>query len=114
MSKPSVIDVERVRGDTYPEIFQVTIDGAAQDITGATFLLTVDPSPSPPDDTTMVFEIVGAIVDALLGKVGFTPSVGQAGTAPATYYYDLQMTESGGAVRTVAKGKWKISQDVTK
>ena len=44
----------------------------------------------------------------------FAPSAVQADQTPASYFYDVQMTDSGGAKRTVVAGKLKFVQDITK
>jgi len=106
----------RKRGDTWP--FQITItdtDGVAIDITGDTFLLTVDPSPTPPDATNNLFQLAGVITDAPNGVVEFTLTPSQADQTPATYYYDVQQTEAvSGDIRTILQGEWEVRQDITK
>lgn len=114
MSEPLVQNVKRVRGDTYPEIFAVTTNGAAQNINGWSFRLAVHSVPDPVDDTTLVFLMTGSVVDEVAGTVGFTPSAPQAATAPGTYYFDVEAVEASGSIRTTTKGKWVISQDRTK
>lgn len=105
----------RKRGDTRPDQFTVTSKrtGAAIDITGYTFLLTVDPSPEPIDAANNLFQLTGVIVDAANGLVEFTPTLVQADNV-GDYYYDAQLIDSGGHVETFSSGKYKFRQDITK
>lgn len=109
------VNITRRRGDTYPEPFAlVDQDGAAINLTGASLVLTVDPSPAPADASRNVASITGTVTSAVGGLVQFAPSSGEADLSPAVYHYDVQLTDSGGAVRTVCAGKWEIVQDVSK
>lgn len=111
---PEVLDICRSRGDTFPFDLVITLNSVAVDITGNTFLLTVDPSPAPADALNNEFQNTPAIQDAPAGIIRVTLlAVGEADLTPSTYYYDLQMT-SGSAVRTIAKGEWVVEQDITK
>lgn len=111
---PTTIDICRIRGDTFP--FVLTLkdsSGAAINITGNTFLLTVDPSESPPDALNNLFQNTGVVTDGPNGEVTFTLLTAEADQTPSDYFYDIQMT-SGASIRTVAKGGWQVVQDVTK
>jgi hypothetical protein len=108
--------ITRKRGDTYAETIIVVTAGTTTpiDVTGCTFLLTVDPAKAPADNTNNLFDIVGTILDAPAGEVEFAPSALDADQLPGTYYYDIQMTDGAGRVRTVALDKWVVTQDITK
>ena len=115
MSLPSDVDIDRVRGDTYPFIFTVNDSaGSPIDITGYSFLLTVDPEESPTDATNNLFQLTGSIVSGPAGTVEFSLTALQADQEPAGYYYDLQMTDTATDIRTIAKGAWNVVQDITK
>ncbi len=110
-------DIEWFRGDSFPLELALKnkLDGLAIDITGYTFILTVDTKSSPPDDSTKVFSTPGVISgDPVEGKVTFTPTTANTDIAPAGYYYDIQMTDAGSNIRTIAKFKFKIVQDISK
>lgn len=111
---PTPLDITRVRGDTFPLDFQISVTGGSLDVTGMTFLLTVDPSPDPVNATNNLFELTGTIVDAPNGKIRFSISLVQADQTPSEYYYDLQLKDTLGLLRTIAKGKWTVVQDITK
>lgn len=107
------MDIERKRGDTYPIEIAVTSNGAPLNVSGASFVLTVDPSKAPTDDTTKLFSLTGVITDAPAGKVSFTPSALEADHV-GKFFHDIQMTDGSGAKRTIASGKYVLTQDITK
>lgn len=111
------IDFDRFRGDTYKHLVQVMSNqtNLPMDITGCDFIWTIDPNPDPTDNTTKVLEMVGVIEDAPSGQVSFAPvDASAADVAPDTYFYNVQMTDAGGAIRTIMYGKYTIKQDIPK
>ena len=112
---PATADFCRTRADTYP--FTITFtdeNGAAIDITGFTYLLTVDPDSAPADATNNLFQNTPVVTDGPNGVITVTLTPSEADQAPGVYFYDLQQTDTGGAVRTVLKGQWEVVQDITK
>ncbi len=114
-------DLEWYRGDSFPITLTVktkTVDdvpGVPIDITGYTFLMTVNSVKDPTTIEHQMFQVNGVLdADPTTGKVVFTPTTGQTDIPPAKYYYDVQMTDNAGHVRTVAKFKLVIRQDITK
>jgi hypothetical protein len=115
----SIGSIQFYRGDSYP--ISLTIkdasSGEAIDISGYSFILTVDETKNPTDDSTKVFSVDG-VVDADQttnpGKVTFTPTTVNTSIAPQKYYYDVQMTDGDGNIRTIEKNTWFIEQDITK
>ena len=107
-------DIIITRGDT-PVIPVEVKDGssASYDITGGTFVLTVDPSKTPADDSANVFSVAGVISDGPGGKVTFQPTAVQTDQPPGQYFYDIQMDLSG-SIRTILKGQFIIEQDISK
>lgn len=108
-------DITRKRGDTYADEFAITSEttGLAIDITGYSFLLTVDPEKTPADATNNLFQLTGTITSAANGVVEFAPNASQADNVGA-YYFDAQLTDTAGRIRTFDSGKYKFVQDVTK
>lgn len=108
-------DITRRRGDTYGNEFQIISETTGQplDITGFSFLLTVDPEPDPLNSDNNVFQITGTITGAATGLVEFAPNATQADNLGA-YYYDIQMTDDSGRIRTIQTGKYLLVQDITK
>ncbi len=115
VADPVVIELCRRRGDTFADQFTLKdVSGSPIDITGFSFLMTVDPSPTPPDAMSNLFQLAGTITDAANGVVEFAPTVMQADQTPSTYFYDIQQTDAGSAIRTIVVGDYIIEQDITK
>ena len=115
LAEPVTIELCRRRGDTFVDKFIVKdAAGVVVNITGFSFLLTVDPSPTPTTSGNNLFQLTGVITDAVNGAVEFGPSAGQANQTPSTYFYDIQQIDAGGALRTIAIGTYIFEQDVTK
>ncbi len=114
------IDLElcpRERGDTYPLVFALTDGGSPAspiDITGWTFVFTLDPSDAPADASGNVWSLAGTIINAAGGIVEFAPSALEADVAPGTYFWDLEATIPAAGIRTVARGSLAIRQDISK
>lgn len=107
--------ITRRRGDTYADLVTVTDSaGAPIDITGYSFTMTLDPEKSPATADNNLYQLTGTIIDAPAGKVEFAPTALQADQAPGDYYYDIQMIDGLGRVRTIALDKYKYTQDITK
>ena len=111
---PTIEDICVSRGDS--PVIPVTVEddaGAAINITGGTFLLTVDPSSKPTDASNLVFSVAGVILIAVDGTLTFSPTTTDTDQVPGTYFYDVQMILAG-STRTILKGKFEIQQDITK
>jgi len=108
-------EIDWYRGDSYPLVLTIK-DKATKsviDITGYSFILTVSSIEDPIDDTTKIFEVNGVLDnDPTTGVVTFTPT--QTDFPAGTYYYDVQMTDASGNIRTIAKNIWNQTQDITK
>ena len=108
----ATIDINRKRGDTRRISFEIISEGVAVDIsTWTSFLLTVDPSKAPDDDTTKLEQMNGVISNGPSGRVHFVPS----GTiAVGKWFYDCQAIDDNGEKVTFAEGKYNVTQDITK
>lgn len=110
-------DIEWYRGDSYPLELTIKdqVTGEVIDLTGFSFMLSVNSLRDPPDASTLIFNVAGVLdADPLTGKVTFTPTSTHTGIDPKVYYYDVQMTNTAGDIRTIVKHKWRILQDITK
>lgn len=113
---PSVEEICIARGDSPVISVRVTDDAdVVVDITGFIFVLTVDISPEPIDNSNNVFSLsVGPVVDGTSGVVQFQPSIVDTDQSPKVYFYDVQMTTTTPSVRTLLRGNFQIDQDVSK
>jgi hypothetical protein len=108
-------DITRYRGDTAAdEITVVNSAGTAVDITGFTFVMTVSTLENPPDNSSELYNIVGVLTAPAAGQVEFVPTALNADQKPYDYYYDIQMTDGAGRIKTIAKGKYTYTQDISK
>jgi len=113
--KPSDIPICRKRGDTYPITFTIKDSaGGVVNISGFSYLLTVDPEEEPTTSANNLFQLTGVIPLGTDGKVTFTMTSMQADQVPAEYFYDIQQTDGASALRTVVKSSWTFEQDITK
>lgn len=104
----------RKRGDTFADEIAVTDSaGTAINLTGYTFAMTIDPSPSPVDASGNIYSVSGTITDAASGLVEFAPSAVQTDIV-GQYFYDIQMTDAAGRLRTIQSGTYNFTQDITK
>jgi len=109
----ATVNFSRIRGDTYPiEVTVTDTDGSPLNVTGATFLLTVDPEESPANATANEFQSTGTIVSAANGTVEFPITTTNADLV-GTYYYDVQMILST-VKYTIMRGSITFTQDITK
>jgi hypothetical protein len=106
-------DIIRKRGDTYPIEFIVTGNGVPIDISTASFVLTVDPSRAPTSAATNLFALTGVVTNGPAGAVKFTPTPSQVDRV-GNFFYDVQMVDGTGAIRTVQAAKFNLAQDITK
>jgi len=107
--------IERYRGDTRPDECTVfdKVTGQPVNIDGCTFLMTLDQKRNPVGDTTRLYQVVGQIVDAAVGRVNFSPTAEQANRV-GTVYFDIQMTDPAGVVSTLDLDPYVFTQDITK
>jgi len=106
------------RGDSRAKGFKLTDEsGTAVNITGFTFSLTVNthrnPDPGVPIGTEL-FTVAGVIISPLGGTFSFAPTAANTDQLPDTYFYDIQMTDAGGGIQTIIKGRFVIIQDISK
>lgn len=108
--------VEYYRGDTEPFVIALTYKstGLPVDITGSTYLMTVDSLKDPVDNSTRQFQLAGVIQGAPVnGIVHFTPTALNTNIV-GDFWFDIQQTNSAGAVKTIRKEKIKFLQDISK
>lgn len=107
--------IVRTRGDTHP--IRVTLidgDGAALDLTGCSLVLTVSSQEDPPESLAPQVALLGSIVAPEAdGIVEFEMTELEADFV-GLYYYDIQITDASGYIRTALRGTFEMRQDITK
>ena len=112
-------DIEYSRGDSYYIVLWLKDNVTKEyiDITGYTFLMTVDPDKAPIDDTNNIFQLEGLVDPDQVtnrGKFSFKPTEIES-DATGKLYYDIQFVDPDGNKRTFVKGfKFILDQDITK
>lgn len=105
------------RGDDKSINFAFT-DGnsAAIDITGYTLFFTVkEVTDTASDDTAAVIsKTVTSHTDAVNGLSSVTITNADSDITPDRYKFDVQLKTDAGSIKTVVKGDFIVSNDVTK
>lgn len=105
--------IERYRGDTKRLAYTIKDSfGAAINVTGWSFLMTINAECNPDDTANQQAQITGVIDDAAAGKIYF-PFSGVS-LDPGTYYFDVQVSDGNAETETLEKSEMKIIQDITK
>ena len=109
------MDITRTRGDTYADQFIIENFTAKTvvDLSECTFKMTVNSDREPLDISTQLYQIVGVSDSPATGVVNFSPTVEQADLV-GKYYFDIQMIDADGVIRTLTKGMYTYTQDITK
>ena len=100
----------RTRGDTQPFTWELTINGAAVDLTGATSLQFAYTKVGSSETTILDGEAVAPLTE---GKVKFTPDSETFDTT-GTSKFDVQAVLADGFKRTFVKSTIEIEDDVNK
>ena len=108
--------LKRYRGDTYKHLLVIQdSNGNPIDITGYSFILTINKERDPTDGSNIVLTMTGVIEDAAEGKVALQPALNDINAADiGSWYFDIQQTDGAGDIRTLVKGRYDILQDISK
>lgn len=109
------MQIDRPRGDTYADVFKVTnkTANAPANITGCSFKMTLSRVRNPVGVDDQLYQLIGVITDAEKGIVEFAPTTSQADLV-GFFYFDVQMIDANGVVRTLEKDVYQYVQDITK
>lgn len=107
------LQIVRYRGDTYADSFFVFDDrnGNLLDLTGCELRMTLATKRNPTSDD-IVYVIVGYVDRDSKGLVYFTPTAEQADRV-GFYYWDIQLREAQGTVRTLVAASYVYKSDIT-
>ncbi len=110
------------RGDTFAWTIRLEdTAGVAIDLGTNTYVLTTNTDSDPPDNTNEIFQLTGTVLNQTTntGEIQFQVSAANwttfdgVTTAPDTVFYDLE-ENSGSGLRSIAKGDFKVEQDISK
>lgn len=105
-------NITTYRGDTRPIVRNVTVGGVATNITGWSFILTINEEESPADTTNQIAQSIGIVTDGAAGEVSFPQSFEMSATV-GRFFYDIETTDADGKTAT-RKGEFNVLQDNTK
>lgn len=107
--------ITRKRGDTYADEFLVKskATGLPINITGYTFVMTLDSNSAPTSSASNLYQLTGTILDAAAGRVEFAPSALQADRL-GSFFYDVQMIDGATRKRTIEHDAYIYTQDISK
>lgn len=107
--------ISRIRGDTYADQFKISLTstGAPANLSGCTFKMTLSTSLAPDSTVAPVYTIVGQVTDPVNGIVEFAPTADQANQV-GNFFYDIEMHDVFGKIRTILMDNYTYTQDITK
>lgn len=114
MSKPTTLQIDLYRGDTYSWEFAFTSAGVEEDITGWTLYFTVKRDIDDDDTDAIIQKIITSHTDPTHGITQLSLSHVETAAMPVGYWvYDIQIKTATDEVYTIYKGGFKVLQDVT-
>lgn len=114
MSRPTTLNLEIYRGDTYSWQFNFTSSGVVEDITGWTVYLTVKRVYTDTDANAIIQKIVTSHTDPIHGITQLALSHSETNALPVgVWLYDIQVKTAADEIYTVYAGQFKILADIT-
>ena len=113
------VAISMTRGDTFTFNLAVTQSGAAYNLTGASIRMTAKWNYTDADNAAVFSRTIGSGITVTNAAGGLaTVSIAPSNTSslPATttnLYYDIQVTDSGANIYTVAYGVLTVNPDVS-
>lgn len=104
----------RRRGDTAPDELNLTDGGLAADLTGYSFVMTINTVRDPDPSIDLGDELVSIAGVVNGGQIRFPFSTLNADQTPGTYWYDVQQTDPSGNTKTIRKNMYTFGQDISK
>ena len=104
-----------IRGDdkTYTVTF-LDSDGVAIDITGYTVFFTVKANLTDSDDNAIIKKDITSHSDPTNGQTELSFAASDTdGVEEGTYYFDLQLKDTGGLIKSTKRQYFYIDQDIT-
>jgi len=103
-----------IKGDTIPLTFTVTdYLGTPIDLTGSTTKFTVKKKVDDPDNKAIIAKSWSVHTSPTTGVTDIILSRDDTFRQPGTYFWDFQITGSGGAISTADLGEFIVKPHVT-
>ena len=114
MSCENLNDITHTRGDSFVRnMFIKTTDSSGVttpvNLTGSQIKFTLKKNK---EDVANVTQVIADIISAVNGNAKI--SILELDEPLGTYYYDIQMVDAGGFIKTLLKGKFSIVYDITR
>jgi hypothetical protein len=107
--------INRFRGDTTPDAIAILDDASAPlHLLSYSTKLTIHRRLEPSATDPPVVVSIGHPYDVAGGLVEFPFDEVQADQKPGVYYYDIQLMDGYGRIKTLIKDRYVFHQDVTK
>lgn len=105
-------NITSYKGDTFNGVqFTILVNGSAPANDLASVILTARPQLTASTKHQLTSSSGITITDAANWVFEIDRQI--INWAAFNYYYDIQLTDSTGAVKTYVTGRWNVSQDVT-
>lgn len=106
--------ITRKRGDDYSVFLELTNGANAPILLTGTSAVMSAHTKREPTTNDYTFQIVGSIYGADADGIYEFPFTSVEADNVGKFYYDMQLTDSGGKLRTVKEGVLIFKQDISK
>ena len=101
------------KGDTEPLQFTITDTAGAVNLTGQKVFFTVKKKVSDPDNYAIIRKSWTSHTNAVGGITSYTLQPSDTFKNPGTYFWEIQLKGSGGAISTSSTGEFIIQPHLT-
>lgn len=101
------------RDDVDFELSFTDVDGNPINLTGSTVFFTVKKNKTDVDNDAVIKKEITSFDDPTSGVALLELSKSDTDISPRSYYFDVQIKDSGGKISSSSVGRFIVSQDVT-
>jgi hypothetical protein len=106
---PGLATGKSIKGDTTSFTLQIKLDGVAEDLTGSSLRMQLR---NPTNNDVAVTLTSADAITISTTNATIDPTTINA-LAVGDYKFDIQWTDSSGAIRTVVNGIWQVLYEAT-
>lgn len=108
-------DIKRFRGDTDSLFARITDKrNNPVDVSNCQLVLTVSSEEDPIDTSGQLMQVSGSYVEGESNVLEFAFTSQDVDFVGESLFFDFQFTNESGKTRTLKKGTWEMTQDITK